>query len=114
MSNQTVLTGIIIDESTVFTLGELSRACDKPAEWILALVEEGVIEPISKDESQWQFYGYCLRRVHIVQRLQSDLDLNLAGAALAVELLEEVETLRSRISVLEKYQQNLSEVAGNE
>ena len=102
MAKQTVLTGIIIDESTVFTLGELSRACGKPAEWILELVEEGIIEPMYKDLNHWQFRGNCLRRIHIVQRLQSDLDLNLAGAALAVELLEEVESLRKRISVSEK------------
>lgn len=73
-----------------------------PAEWILALVEEGVIEPVGADQSHWHFRGHCLRRVRIVQRLQSDLGINLAGAALALELLEEVEALRSRIAVLEK------------
>jgi chaperone modulatory protein CbpM len=103
MSKQTVLTGILIEESTVFTLAELSRACGKPAEWILGLVEEGVIEPVGgKDKTHWQFHGQCLRRVRIVQRLESDLDLNLAGAALALELLEEVEALRNRIAALEQ------------
>ncbi len=101
MSKQTILTGIIVEESTEFTLGELSRACGKPADWILALVEEGVIEPVGEDQTHWYFPGYCLRRVHIIQRLESDLGLNLAGAALALELLEEVETLRNRIAVLE-------------
>jgi chaperone modulatory protein CbpM len=102
MSNQTILTGIIVEDTTEFTLGELSRACGKPAEWILALVEEGVIEPVGTDQTRWHFAGYCLRRVRIVQRLQTDLGLNLAGAALALELLEEVEALRSRIAVLER------------
>ena len=102
MSNQTILTGIIVEDTTEFTLGELSRACGKPAEWILALVEEGVIEPVGTDQMHWHFRGYCLRRVRIVQRLESDLGLNLAGAALALELLEEVEALRSRIAVLER------------
>jgi len=102
MGKQTVLTGIIVEETTVFTLGELSRACGKPAEWILALVEEGVIEPVGGDQTHWQFRGHCLRRVRIVQRLESDLGLNLAGAALALELLEEVEALRNRIAILER------------
>lgn len=102
MTRQTVLTGIIIEDTTEFTLGELSRACGKPAEWILALVEEGVIEPLGADQSRWHFQGHCLRRVRIVERLQSDLGLNLAGAALALELLEEVEALRNRIAVLEE------------
>ena len=70
MTKQTVLTGIIIEETTVFTLGELSRACGKPAEWILALVEEGIIEPVGGDQSHWQFGGHCLRRVRaMLQRM---------------------------------------------
>jgi chaperone modulatory protein CbpM len=101
MSSQTILSGIIVDDSTEFSLGDLSRACGQPAEWILALVEEGVIEPAGADPAHWQFRGYCLRRVHIVRRLQSDLGLNLAGAALALELLDEVEQLRQRIAMLE-------------
>ncbi len=102
MTSQTVLTGIIVEDSSEFTLGELSRACGKPAEWILSLVEEGVIEPVGGDQTHWHFRGHCLRRVQIVQRLQSDLGVNLAGAALALELLEEVEALRSRIATLEQ------------
>jgi chaperone modulatory protein CbpM len=102
MTTQTILTGIIVEDAAEFTLDELSRACGQPAEWILALVEEGVIEPVGTDQTHWHFRGHCLRRVRIVQRLQSDLGLNLAGAALALELLEEVETLRNRIAVLEE------------
>lgn len=97
-----ILTGIIVEESTEFALGELSRACGKPAEWILALIEEGLIEPMGEDQTHWHFPGYRLRRVRIVQRLESDLGLNLAGAALALELLEEVEDLRHRIAALEQ------------
>ena len=101
MATQTI-TGIIVEDSTEFTLGELSRACGMPAEWILALVEEGVIEPVGSDQTHWHFPGHCLRRVRIAQRLQSDLGVNLAGTALALELLEEVETLRQRIGALEQ------------
>lgn len=102
MSKKSVLTGIIVEDSKIFTLAELSHACGKPDEWILALVEEGVLEPVSGEQGHWQFRGHCLRRVRIVQRLESDLGLNLAGAALALELLDELEELRNRIAALEK------------
>lgn len=102
MSNLTVLTGIIVEENVVFTLDELSDACGKSAEWILALVDEGVIEPAGRDQGHWKFSGYCLHRVRIVQHLQADLGVNLAGAALALDLLEEVEALRNRIAALER------------
>ncbi len=98
MEKQTVLTGTIVDEKTEFTLHELSRSCGKPAEWILALIDEGVIDPVGDKQAQWRFGAACLRRVRIVQRLECDLGVNLAGAALAVELLDEVERLRARLA----------------
>jgi len=103
MIKQTIVTGIIVDETAEFTLGELSRACGVPAEWLLSLVDEGIIEPVGQDPAHWRFRGTCLRRVRIVQRLESDLRVNLPGAALALELLEEVEQLRARISVVERH-----------
>lgn len=97
MVKKTSLSGVIVDESIEFTLLELSHACGKPTQWILELVDEGVIEPIGDDQKHWRFRGTCLRRVQIVQRLESDLGVNLPGAALALELLEEVQRLRHKI-----------------
>jgi len=102
MIKHTVLSGLIVEEEAIFTIDQLSHACGMSKEWILALVKEGVIEAVSYDQKHWRFRGYCLRRVRIVQRLESDLGLNLAGAALALELLDEVEALRNRIKFLEK------------
>lgn len=98
MVKQTILTGIVVDESTELTLVQLSQACGQPAEWILELVEEGIIEPIGRDRAHWRFRSKSLRRVQIVQRLERDLGVNLAGAALALELLEEVEELRRKLT----------------
>lgn len=97
MKSQTILTGIVVDEDAEFTLIELSQACGRPAEWIIELVEEGVIEPVGTVQADWRFRGACLRRVQIANRLASDLGVNLPGAALALELLDEVERLRRRL-----------------
>ncbi len=95
--NLPVLTGLILDEEVTFTLGELSRACDVHAEWIIALVQEGLLEPSGAEVSQWQFPGGSLRRARAALRLQQELDINLAGAALVLDLMDEIETLRSRL-----------------
>jgi chaperone modulatory protein CbpM len=97
MKTQTILTGIVVDEDAEFTLIELSQACGRSTEWIIELVEEGVIEPGGTDQADWRFRGTCLRRVQIAQRLESDLGVNLPGAALALELLDEVDRLRRRL-----------------
>ncbi|MAM56690.1 MAG: MerR family transcriptional regulator [Salinicola sp.] len=85
-----------LDETPVLTLGELCRTCTVHAEWVIELVDEGVIVPHGRRREQWRFYGASLHRVRVVQRLQRDLGVNLAGAALALELMDEVARLRRR------------------
>ena len=95
------LSGVIVDESEEFTLGDLCRASSRHAEWLMLMIDEGVIEPVSRQHKQWRFSGRQLRRARIASRLQRDLQVNLAGAALALQLMEEIDELRERVSVLE-------------
>ena len=97
MNNE--LNGVLLEEEIELSPGDLSRACCVKAEWILSLVEEGIIEPASgTDISDWRFTGTSLQRVRITSHLQRDLGINLAGAALVLDLLEEIEYLRARIT----------------
>ncbi|WP_428610222.1 chaperone modulator CbpM [Sedimenticola sp.] len=94
--------GLLLDDECCLTLGELSRACQVHAEWVVELVEQGIIEPSGGDLRHWRFSGNCLSRVMQVQRLQRDLGVNLAGAALALDLLDEVRRLRRRLSIIDR------------
>ncbi len=77
--------GLLLDQEHPLTLGELSRACSMHADWVLELVEEGILEPLNPPEvSRLQFSGQNLHRALIVRRLQRDLGVNLSGAALAL------------------------------
>ncbi len=100
--NQKILAGILLDERSELSLNELSLACSSSTEWVVELVEEGVLEPIGQERAQWRFSGTSLRRAHAAMRLQHDLDINLAGVALALDLLEEIDMLRERLSVADK------------
>jgi len=91
----------LLDELSELSLRELCIACGLPAEHIRALIDEGVIEPLGR-EPTWRFSGICVRRVRRVYALERDLGVNLAGAALAVDLLEELERLRARLQRLER------------
>ena len=72
-------------------------ACQLPLERVFELVEEGVIEPLGGDPAHWRFRGVSVRRVRCAQRLERDLRVNVAGAALALDLLDELERLRARL-----------------
>ena len=94
-----VMTGTLIDDDKLFTLADLCRSCSVPAEVINDMIEYGIIEPRGDTVAHWQFAGGCLWRVTTVVRLQRDLEVNLAGAALALDLIEEVRELRRQLKI---------------
>lgn len=89
-----ILMGQLLDESLEFELAEFCRVCRANEDFIAALVAEGVIEPRGEDRPQWRFTGRSVRRTQVAVRLYNDLDVNLPGVALALDLLEEIERLR--------------------
>jgi chaperone modulatory protein CbpM len=91
------LSGEVLEEEVELTLVELCRACRVPAERVLELVDEGVVEPLGRDPGRWRFRGVSVRRVRCALRLERDLGVNLAGAALALDLLEQLEAVRARL-----------------
>ena len=92
-----IISGYIIEDETRLTLRQLCDACAVRAEYVIELVDEGYIEPSGVERSHWCFNGLSIRRVQRAKRLQHDLGINLAGVALAIELIDEIESLRARL-----------------
>lgn len=99
-SNEILLvhTGAVIEDDSL-TLGQLCRACGAHADWVISLVEESIIEPAGEEMRLWRFSGASLVRARSALRLQRDLGINLAGIALALDLMEELENLRAQIKI---------------
>ena len=89
----------IIDEHFEFTLDELCQCCAVQDEIIIAMVEEGMLSPVGSSPAEWRFTGTAQRHVEITLHLQRDLRVNLPGAALALELMEEIEQLQRQLRV---------------
>src|SRR3984893_13168074 len=98
-SVQDALTGEIFEEYADLSVDELSRLCAVDRTYIVELVEEGVLSVVEVDASEWRFSGAALRRARTALRLQRDLEINLPGVALALELLEELEALRRELKL---------------
>jgi len=95
------LAGEIFEEDVDLSLADLCRLFRLPAEHVMELVEEGIAEPSGNDPAQLRFRRISVKRVRCALHLQRDLGVNTAGAALAVELLEELERLRARLQRLD-------------
>ena len=87
----------ILDEFFDFSLAELCQCCTVQAETIIDMVEEGLLSPSGSSPADWRFSGTAQRHVEITLHLQRDLRVNLPGAALALELIEEIESLRNQL-----------------
>lgn len=99
---QKTQTGILLNEKSELSLSEVTQACSCSVEWVVELVDEGVLEPIGQEQTQWRFSGTNLLRARTARRLQHDLNINLAGVALALDLMEEIEIMRERLRRFEK------------
>ena len=94
------VTGFILEEQTELTLQDICRACTADAALIAELVQEGVLTPAGELPEHWRFTGLQLARARTALSLQRDLGVNFAGAALALELLDELQRLRAQLGRL--------------
>ncbi|MCC5872135.1 MAG: hypothetical protein JJU22_07055 [Gammaproteobacteria bacterium] len=103
--------GVVLERSGPFSLEELCTICGLPREWVIELVEHGILEPEGRapegrppqgrTPDRWRFSGAAVGRSRRAMRLQRDLELNTEALSLALELLDEVRYLRRRVRDLE-------------
>ena len=93
-NGEKIFVGEVLDEGYLVTLDDLCRSCTVETQTITTLVEEGILDPRGGDVEHWRFTISSLRRVKTVIHLQRDLGVNLAGAALALELLDQIDELK--------------------
>ncbi|MBX9716920.1 MAG: chaperone modulator CbpM, partial [Burkholderiaceae bacterium] len=61
-SSHPALQAIVVEDEMRFTLDALCRVCQTDRVQLVALVEEGVLEPGGSGPEDWQFNGASLRR----------------------------------------------------
>jgi len=83
------------------SLEELCEICQTSPDFIEHLIEYEIILPASLT-GEWRFDNEHLQRIRKAQRLQRDLEVNLAGIALVLDLLDELEEMREKADLLEK------------
>ena len=89
------------------TLRELCEISGAPADFVVEMVEFGILEPAAgdrapEDRTHWQFATPAVRRSRRAVNLMRDFGINLEGMSLVLDLLDELDTNRRRIRLLER------------
>lgn len=95
--NSTWIEASVVENEVHLSILELSHAARTPQELIMSWVSEGILSPIGSSPEEWRFSGDSLRRAKTAAHLTHDLELNVPGVALALDLLDEIAQLRSRL-----------------
>ena len=102
--NDSSVSGVLIDDVTL-TIVELANACSVEYTWVVQHVEDGLLQctdhavaaAVSRaNTTEWRFASAALIRARRLANIERTFDANAEVAALVVDLLEEVATLRQQ------------------
>lgn len=100
---ENLIKAVLIDEFAIYTVVEVSKRLDIPEQLLFAMEEEGLFNRYYRESTSEP----CIKqndfsRIEAACRLHKDLQINLAGVVLALDLLEEIDELRHRLKILER------------
>lgn len=94
--------GVLIDPDELLTLQELCHALQAPEDIIIELVEYQLIEPKGAHQQEWHFDSISFKRAKTAVSFHRDLEVNMPGVALALDLLDQIEELRLQLEQVSK------------
>ncbi len=89
-------------EESPVTLEELCEICNISAEIVHELIAYEIVHPRLSSQQEMLFELLDLQRAKTAIRLQHDLEVNLAGVAVVLDLLNELEELRTCMKFLQR------------
>ncbi len=94
------VTGELLDESAPIGLKQLCEICGIHADYVVEMVEAGIIQPQGDKPTMWLFSAVSVMRSSKALRLRRDLDINLSGLAVTLDLLDRVDALQDELKSL--------------
>ncbi|OGT25917.1 MAG: hypothetical protein A3I77_01510 [Gammaproteobacteria bacterium RIFCSPLOWO2_02_FULL_42_14] len=96
------ISGTLINDTTTLTFDEICTAVHADDDLVIQLIEYQIIQPKGKNKKEWAFDHIALKRARLACNFYYDLDVNLAGIELLLNLLERIETLEINLQKYEK------------
>lgn len=89
---------MVVEEEIEMSLFELCHATNANTTLVTAWVLEGILTPEGSSPAEWIFSGDSLKRAKTAMRLTLYLEINTAGVAMVIELLDEISRLNKKLT----------------
>ena len=103
MTNNVMVTAVVMDEHSVLSFVEVCQRCDISAEQLHEMIEHGLFQASLRNLTGLDFNEKAVARIQAASRLQRDLEINLPGIALVLDLLDEIEAIRNELNSLQRH-----------
>jgi chaperone modulatory protein CbpM len=104
MQNEIILTSLVVDDDITFTLTEIRQRFSIDDKIIDDMLEHGLIETQKiSAATEMHVDQQALQRIQRALHLYHDLGVNIAGAALVLDVLDELAAVRSELSILQHH-----------
>lgn len=88
-----------IMDDRCFDLLHFAEACGQSQEWVMQLIEHGIL-PDRSEAPTSTFLGEDISRAQRAYRLQRDFDASFTAVAMMLDLIDEVQELRREVKHL--------------
>ncbi len=105
MANFDAVSGQVIQGTQALTLEELSLTLRTDKILIIEMVELNLLHPTGTGPNNWSFDSVSFARAKRAMSFKKDLEVNLPGVALALELLDQIDSLENQLQILQRHLQ---------
>ena len=91
-----------LDSWVTCSFNELCLRNNLDTDFVVQCVEVGIADAMGDSPVEWSFTSSAAVRIQKAYRLQRDLEINLNGLAMVLDLLDEVESLQEEVASLRK------------
>lgn len=103
MKDGDIFTAVIIDDQVTYTIVEVCQLLNIPERILDEMEAHGLFQRVvSEQHHEPVIASQSIQRIEVACRIQRDLGVNLPGAVLALELLDELNELRGQLALLER------------
>ncbi|AIT27678.1 chaperone modulator CbpM [Bordetella holmesii] len=100
MKSVTITHTTVICPTDPLTAEELARACQAEIDWVVRLVEVGIVAAHGSHPAAWRFESADLSRALGARRLERDFGAGLDAAALILDMEQEIRRLKGQMRAL--------------